>query len=270
MTRLMLSQENRLRAVIFDWAGTLIDFGSFAPMGGFVEAFAEFDVDVSVDQARAPMGLPKRDHIRTMLKEPEVRKKWERLHGPADDAAIDRIYSVFLPLNEKVAADYAELVPGALDALNWLKDRGIAVGTTTGYTRSIMNHVLPEVARQGFQPQAVVCSDELVQGRPGPLGIYKCMVELGIHPPSSIIKVDDTEAGIQEGVSAGCLTVGVALSGNHAALTAETLAQLSKIQQADIRNQAGNKLKKAGAHHIIDTVSDLPDLISKLDATTTW
>jgi beta-phosphoglucomutase-like phosphatase (HAD superfamily) len=29
----------RFKAAVFDWAGTMIDFGSFAPMGVFVEAF---------------------------------------------------------------------------------------------------------------------------------------------------------------------------------------------------------------------------------------
>jgi phosphonoacetaldehyde hydrolase len=48
----------QFKAVVFDWAGTVVDFGSFAPMGVFVEAFAEFGVEVSVAQARAPMGMP--------------------------------------------------------------------------------------------------------------------------------------------------------------------------------------------------------------------
>ena len=146
----MKSDNFPIKAVVFDWAGTLIDFGSFAPISAFVEAFASFGVTVTIDEARAPMGLPKRAHIARMLEGKHVRQTWEGLHGTVDDAAIDRIYKVFLPMNERVAAEHATLAPGALDTLNWLKDRGIAIGTTTGYTRCIMNHVLPEVRKQGF------------------------------------------------------------------------------------------------------------------------
>ncbi len=45
-----------LKAVVFDWAGTVIDFGSFAPMGVFVEAFSRFGIEVSIAEAREPMG----------------------------------------------------------------------------------------------------------------------------------------------------------------------------------------------------------------------
>jgi len=91
---------SRFEAVIFDWAGTLIDFGSFAPMGAFVEAFARFGVSVSIADARGPMGAPKRDHIRAMMALPHVAEGWRAVQGSApDEAAIDRLYEVFVPLN---------------------------------------------------------------------------------------------------------------------------------------------------------------------------
>ncbi|MCB1450938.1 MAG: phosphonoacetaldehyde hydrolase [Nitratireductor sp.] len=260
----MKSAPLPVKAVIFDWAGTLIDFGSFAPMGVFVETFAELGVEVSIEEARAPMGLPKRAHIAKMLENERIGRAWEGLHGAIDETSIDRIYSVFLPKNEMVAARYATMVPGALATLDWLKANNIAVATTTGYTRSVMNHVLPEVEKQGFIPDVVVCSDELIEGRPGPLGIYKSMVELGVYPPAAIIKVDDTEAGLAEGVSAGCITVGVTLSGNHAGKTAMEIASMTPDGINQIRADAGEKLSKAGADHLIDTVADLPQLIARL------
>lgn len=45
----------------------------------------------------------------------------------------------------------------------------------------------------------------------GPLAMYRCFIDLCVYPPSSEIKVDDTEPGIAEGVAAGCITVGVTL-----------------------------------------------------------
>ena len=65
-----------LKAVILDWAGTVVDHGSRAPMGAFVRAFAEFGVAVSIADARGPMGMAKRDHIAAMMALPHVAQAW--------------------------------------------------------------------------------------------------------------------------------------------------------------------------------------------------
>ena len=257
---------SRIKAVVFDWAGTMIDFGSFAPMGAFVAAFREFGIDVSIEEARAPMGKAKRDHITAMMTTEPVSGLWrERFGHPPGDKDIDRVYDVFVPMNEKVAADYATLVPGALETIAYLKARDIRIGSTTGYTRSIMAHVLPVAARQGYEPENLVCADDLPEGRPTPLGMYKCFVDLGVYPPSSVIKVDDTEPGIGEGVAAGCVTVGVALSGNYVGKTPAELACLPSDEISALREAAAAKLRAAGADHVIDTVGDLPNLIETIE-----
>src|SRR5262245_35258291 len=147
----------RFKAAVFDWAGTMVDFGSFAPMGVFVRTFKEFGLHVTIAEARGPMGLPKWDHIRAMLSEPRIAAEWTKVHGaqPADRDA-DAIYKVFVPMNEEVVADYAALVPGALGAVNALRARGLKIGSTTGYTRSIMERVMPLAAAQGYEPECVI------------------------------------------------------------------------------------------------------------------
>ncbi|TVQ57597.1 MAG: phosphonoacetaldehyde hydrolase [Rhodobacteraceae bacterium] len=256
----------RFKAVVFDWAGTTVDFGSFAPMGVFVEAFARFGVTVSIDEARGPMGMPKRDHIRTMLAAPRIAAAWADAQGRAPtDADVDAVYKVFVPMNEEVAAQYATLVPGAREAVERLRAMGLKIGSTTGYTRSIMERVLPVAAAQGYAPDNLVCADDLPEGRPGPLGMYKCFIDLRVYPPSAVVKVDDTEPGIAEGVAAGCLTVGVALSGNHVGKTPEELAEMTDAEIAPLRDAAAAALRAAGADHVIDTVADLPALLERLD-----
>jgi phosphonoacetaldehyde hydrolase len=256
---------SRFKAVVFDWAGTTIDFGSFAPMGAFVETFSRFGVPVTIDDARKPMGLPKRDHIAAMLSDPAIAAAWEAAHGePPGEAAIDRVYEVFVPMNEEVVAAHATLVPGAAAVAEDLRRRGMKIGSTTGYTRSIMNRVLPVAAAQGYAPDNLVCADDLPLGRPTPIGMYKCFVDLLVWPASAVIKVDDTEPGIAEGVAAGCVTVGVLLSGNEAGLTASQLAGLSDAEKEAVRARVGEKLRVAGADHLIDTVADLPGLLDRL------
>ena len=98
-------------AVIFDWAGTLVDYGSRAPMGAFVETFAEFGVAIRIEEARGPMGMAKRPHIATLCALPRVRAAWATRHGRApDESDIDALYEVFVPKNVAVAAAYAEPV----------------------------------------------------------------------------------------------------------------------------------------------------------------
>lgn len=256
----------RFRAAVFDWAGTTVDFGSFAPADAFIKAFAEFGVQATVAQAREPMGAPKRDHIRSMTAMPEIAAQWEKLHGGRpSEADVGALYETFVPLNEQVAADHADLVPGCRDAIAALRAMGLKIGSTTGYTRSIMARVLPVAAAQGYTPDNLVCSDDLAEGRPGPLGMYKCMLDLVVHPAAAVIKVDDTEPGILEGVSAGCLTVGVALSGNAVGRTERELAEMDKGELEKLRQHATSVLKAAGADHVIDTVADLPALVRQLE-----
>lgn len=257
----------RFKAAVFDWAGTMIDFGSFAPVAAFVAVFRRFGIEAGIADARQPMGLPKRDHIRAMLAVPSIAAQWQARHGsPPGEAAIDAVYAAFLPLSEAVVADHAALVPGALETVAFLRGRGVKIGSTTGYTRSIMGRVLPLAAKQGYAPDCLVCADDMHRGRPSPMNMYRCFIELDVWPASAVIKVDDTEPGIAEGVAAGCLTVGVALSGNAVGRTAEELAAMDAKEIAPLRAAATALLRGAGAHHVIDTVADLPALVERLEA----
>lgn len=257
----------KFKAAIFDWAGTTIDFGSFAPMGAFIKALDEFGITVTIEQARAPMGSAKWNHIQALLQMPEVSSQWVETYGKApSNADVDQVFKVFVPMNETVAADYADLIPGTRETIASLRARGMKIGSTTGYTRSIMQHVLPVAAAQGYQPDNLVCSDDLLEGRPGPLGIYQCMIDLAVYPPSDILKIDDTAPGISEGVSAGCVTVGLALSGNAVGKTVQELARMPEKEIAVLRSRATALLKDAGADHVLDTIRDLPNLVTRLEA----
>jgi len=253
------------KAVIFDWAGTLVDFGSRAPMGAFVEAFGKFGVEITVAEARGPMGAAKRDHIAAIFALPRVAKAFAAEHGHAPgEADIDALYEVFLPLNEAVAADFAIPIDGAVDTVNACRAAGMKIGSTTGYTRSIMNHVLPVAEKHGLTVDACVCAGEVAAGRPAPLGIYKNLVELGVYPVSEVIKVDDTEVGIREGVAAGCISIGVTLSGNLVGKSEAELAAMPAHLVSALRDVAAEKLAAAGARHVIDTIADLPDLLATI------
>jgi phosphonoacetaldehyde hydrolase len=66
-----------LTAAIFDWAGTVLDFGCIAPVAAFREAFAETGVAISEAEVRLPMGAAKREHIELILAQSQVQARWQ-------------------------------------------------------------------------------------------------------------------------------------------------------------------------------------------------
>lgn len=255
-----------VHAVIFDWAGTVVDHGSLAPMGAFVETFAGFGVDVTVAEARGPMGLAKRPHIAALMALPRVARAWTERHGhPPGEADIDAVYDVFVPKNVAVAARLSQIIPGAAETAAALRADGVKIGSTTGYTRSIMDEITPQAARQGFAPDSLVCTGDTAEGRPTPLMIYRTLLDLGVWPAWSAVKVDDTEVGIAEGLNAGCWTVGVAVTGNVFGLSEAETAALPPDDFARRHAAAGARLAGAGAHYVIDGVADLLPVVAAIE-----
>jgi phosphonoacetaldehyde hydrolase len=255
-----------VKAVIFDWAGTVVDHGSLGPMGVFVETFAEFDVAITVDEARRPMGIAKRPHVAALLAMPRIAAEWRRVHGsPPTDDDVDRVYDVFVPKNIAVAARYGHLVPGAAETAATLRERGIQIGTTTGYTREIMDEITPVAAREGFVADAMGCTGDAREGRPSALLLYKVLLDLAVSPAWACIKVDDTEVGIAEGLNGGCWTVGVAVTGNLFGMSLADTEALPPAEFAARRASAARKLTAAGAHYVIDGVADLMPIVDAIE-----
>ncbi len=256
-----------LKAVVFDWAGTTVDYGSRAPMGAFVEVFKGFQVKLSIDEARKPMGLPKWDHIKALLSDQDIARRWQKAHGAMPtDREVGRIYEVFVPLNRKVVTNYAELIPGVAETVKDLRGLGLKIGSTTGYTRDIMEPLLPVAAKAGYAPDNLVCAGDLAAGRPTPLMMWKCFLDLAIPSAAGVIKVDDTAPGIAEGLAAGCWTVGLTVSGNAMGLSEEDVGKLSKKEFAARKAKAERELLACGSHYVIDSVAELMPVVWQIEA----
>jgi phosphonoacetaldehyde hydrolase len=255
-----------LKAVVFDWAGTVIDFGSCAPMGAFVSAFAEFGVAITIAEARQPMGLPKRAHIAALLHDLAIAGRWRDARGSSPgEADIDAVFEVFVPLNAAVVQDYAAMIPGAVAMAETVRARGLKLGSTTGYTRPIMERLLPLAAAQGYAPDNLVCAGDLADGRPTPLMMYRTFADLGVYPPSAVVKVDDTIPGIAEGQAAGTWTVGVTVSGNMIGMSLADWSALPADRQAALRATAAAEMTAAGADYVIDSVADLLPVLDAIE-----
>jgi phosphonoacetaldehyde hydrolase len=235
-------------------------------MGVFVEAFAEFGVAITVEEARQPMGIAKRPHVAALLAMPRIAEEWRRVRGhPPAEADIDAVYDVFVPKNIAVAARYADLVPGAAETARRLRELGLKIGSTTGYTHEIMDEIAPVAARQGFTPDCMVCSGDAPDGRPTPFLFYKALLDLAVWPASACVKVDDTEVGIAEGLNAGSWTVGVAVTGNVFGLSLADTRALAPADFQTRRAAAAGRLAGAGAHYVIDGVADLLPVVYEIE-----
>ncbi|WP_051534345.1 phosphonoacetaldehyde hydrolase [Deefgea rivuli] len=257
-----------LQAVIFDWAGTVLDFGSFAPTQVLVEAFKQLGITLTLAEARGPMGLAKWDHIKAVGQMESVAARWQDQFGRTmNDADVDQIYALFMPLQIAHVGEFSQPITGAIDTINALRERGLKIGSCTGYPRAVMNTLQPIAAQYGFVPDYIVAADDLKAGaRPGPWMALANVIELGISHVAACIKVDDTIPGITEGLSAGMWTVGLAVSGNEVGLTEAEWNALSPTEQAKLRDIASAKLAQAGAHFVIDSIADLPAVISEIEA----
>jgi phosphonoacetaldehyde hydrolase len=261
------SYRGQVKLIILDWAGTTLDYGCYAPAVAFIEVYNRHGVQITIEQARRPMGLHKRDHIQAISRMEEVAQAWQNAHGrPVTEQDINAMFEDFQPLQLQCLADYAELIPGTLETVQALRQRGIVVGSTTGYFTEAMELLLDEAARRGYAPDSSVCSTQVRAGRPQPWMVLQNMFNTGVYPPQAVVKVDDTRPGIAEGLNAGAWTVGLAKTGNELGLN---LAEIEALDPQELERklaQARDGLAKSGAHYVVDSIADLLPVINDINA----
>jgi phosphonoacetaldehyde hydrolase len=256
-----------LQAAILDWAGTVVDFGSFAPTQIFVQAFAEFGVAVSIEEARGPMGMGKWDHIRTLCDDPGVAERYEARfgHAPTDDD-VTAIYNRFMPLQIAKIGEHSALIPGALEAVAALRGIGLKIGSCSGYPAVVMEKVVETAAAKGYAPDHVVATDDVPKGRPYPAQSLANAIALDVRDVAACVKVDDTVPGILEGRCAGMWTVALLLSGNFLGLTHNEYEALPPDRLEAERLRIGAAFAASRPHYMIDTITDLPGVVADINA----
>ncbi len=256
-----------LEGIILDWAGTTVDFGCFAPVEAFIRVFQDAGITVTMDEARAPMGLLKIDHIRAMLAMPRIRDAWEaKYQRPSQEDDVKTLFANFEPLLMRSLADYTTPIPGVLDAVNVIRGMGLKIGSTTGYTDNMMDCVVMEAKKRGYAPDCWFTPDATGQlGRPYPYMIHRNMEYLKITSPKRLVKIGDTVSDIQEGLNAGAWTVGIALGSSVLGLTEAESATMNSTEQQDLINAAKKTFLQSGAHFALDSIDRLPDLLIHID-----
>ena len=261
------SAAKQLTAVILDWAGTVVDHGCLGPVAVFIEAFARHHVPVTAAQARKPMGLMKKDHVRAMTRDPDVAAAWKAVHGcePGEEA-VDAVYALTEPLMVGCIANHAEPIPGALAAVAAFRAMGLQIGSTTGYTRPMMDVLSREAAARGYEPDVVVCSSDVPAGRPSPFMCYQAALELAVFPFWTMVKIGDTESDMAEGQNAGMWTIGLTACGNEMGLTEAELAALPPAERRRRLSAVEARLAAAGANYLAPDLADCPAIVADIAA----
>ena len=256
-----------VKLVIFDWAGTTLDYGCYAPAVVFVEVFKRRGVEITMEQARRPMGLKKIDHIRAISQQDEVAALWKKVRGKACTEADvqDMFEKDFVPLQVACIADYSELIPGTVETVNELRRRGMKIGSTSGYFTEAMEINFREAKKQGYIPDVNACASDVPAGRPEPWMVLSNMQQARIFPPEAVVKIDDTKPGIAEGLNAGTWTIGLAKTGNEVGLNEKELAALPADDLTRKVERAADGLAKSGAHYVVESIANVPPIIAEIE-----
>ena len=214
---------NAVDLVIFDMAGTTIEDRGQVP-AAFASTLAANGLAITADEIMRVRGASKRQAIRNLL-------------PPATADQADRIYQEF---RRALAASYmndgVKCIDGADTMIQSLRQRGIKVALTTGFDRDIAALILTSVGWTRDSIDAIVCGDDVDNGRPAPDMILIAMKITGVVDPSRVANVGDTTLDLESAARAGVRwNVGV-LSGAH----------------------GREALERAPHSHIINSIAELP------------
>ncbi len=260
--------RGKVKGLVLDWSGTTADAYVIAPAVVFVEVFKKQGVEISMLEARGPMGLRKDLHIKELTKVPEIRERWKSIKGSyPDDNDAARMFEDFVPMQLDCLREYTDLLPGVADVIQRLQKQGLKIGSSTGFIRSMVDVLEVEAKKQGYVPDASVAGDEVEHGaRPKPFMVYRNLDLMDIHPIQSVVKIDDTVSGVGEALEAGCWGVGVSRYSNY--MDIDTIAQADAMPAEEMDRRNGltqDILRKAGAHYVIDSMTDIEPVIEDIN-----
>ena len=256
-----------IRGIILDWAGTTMDFGCMAPAVVFRQVFEKAGVPITFEEARIPMGAHKKVHIGLICEIPSVRQRWVETHGaePTEED-VNRMFENFVPMQEACLSDYSKLIPGTLEVVAECRERNYKIGSTSGYLPGMLAINQVDAEKQGYVPDATFGASDVKRGRPYAHMVLRNIIELDVSPVQSVVKIDDTLTGIEEGLNAGCWAIGLAISGNEVGVPLEEWNAFSDEVKQKHRDRVYPTMYQRGAHYVIDSIANLMPCLDDIEA----
>ncbi len=262
----MSVSNNEIRGVIFDISGTVLDYGSRAPVVAFVELFARHGVQITEEDARRPMGSHKIDHIRTLLADARIGGDWQKHDAglPVERGLVD-LYKEFTAIQLEIIPRHCDVIPGVLEVTAELRKRGIKFANTTGYDTFMMGDLMKLAKDGGYEPEFWVCPDMVGKGRPAPWMAFYAAQKLDVYPMSNFVKVGDTLVDIAEAKNAGMWSVSLTRTGNEVGLSQAELEAMSPSEQQARIDAAHKKLATLSPNYVIEGVAHLMPVIDEIN-----
>lgn len=261
-----MDTEKKIKMIVFDWAGTTVDYGSMVPATVFKKVFEEAGIDLTREEINGPMGMEKKAHIRSLLGLSHVSEKWKELYQHKwTEEDVENLYTKFEDTLEKIVGDYSTPLENVTETVAELRKMNLIIGSTTGYTSQIMKKVIGPAEEQGYKPDCVMTPDVAGAGRPTPFMLYECMKKFDVYPPMAVVKVGDTITDIKEGKNAGAWSIGLLTGSNLMGLTKEEADTMDPKELAKRKEETRRKYMEAGADLVLDNISQLPDAVELLN-----
>jgi phosphoglycolate phosphatase len=190
-----------IELVVLDMAGTTIDDHGLVYVA-LADAVAETGATISERDLQLWMGTDKQQAITALMK----------LGG--EQPTADRVATAFIRFRELLAESYRELppvvLPGVEEALQQLKDRGVRIALTTGFSDDVAYPLLESIGwRVGELLDAVVTTSQVASGRPAPYLIHHAMELTGVYDVRRVLAAGDTIVDVIAAHNAGVISVGV-------------------------------------------------------------
>ena len=204
---------SKIKLAVFDMAGTTVDEKNVVYKTvhqSIADAGYEFTLEEVLEHGA---GKEKHQAIKDVLASKNI-----------NDADSE---SIFIAFKNNLDAAYKNLEVSSFDGveemISILRQQHVKVALDTGYNSRIANMLLAKMGwKKGLQYDTLVTADDVVNGRPHPDMIQRCMKETGITDASTVLKAGDSTIDIEEGFNSACgITVGVTTG----AQTREQLAQ---------------------------------------------
>ena len=147
------------------------------------------------------MGAHKKVHIGLIAQISSVRRRWVDTHSAEPpDKDVGTMFEDFVPMQEACLSDYSTLTPGTLEVVAECRKRGYKIGSTSGYLPGMLAINLADAEKQGYVPDATFGAGDVPRGRPFGHMVLRNILEMDVSPVQSVVKVDDTLTGIEEGL----------------------------------------------------------------------
>lgn len=222
--------DTRIQLAALDMAGTTVADGGLV-LRAFEAAATAAGIDTEGprrDEARQyvadTMGQSKIEVFRALLGDETAAQAGNLAFEAAYDALIDE-------------ADVAP-IPGAVEAITALREAGVRVALTTGFSRGTQDKLLAALGWADLVDLTLAPSDA-GRGRPYPDMILTAALRLGVDAVDRIAVLGDTTSDIATGLAAGAGIVAGTLTGAHSA----------------------DQLRAAGATHVVASVAEFPALV---------